>query len=92
MWYRNENGSSVKPAAIDQTSSGQYVYIRKNFRLIEESVEGEQVIPKHWEWYETKILKDDWEIYLEVMDHGSALDDVYAALTELAEIIAGEGE
>ena len=88
MWYRNENGSSVKPDAIDQSASNRYVYVRKNFVLIEATED----IPEHWQWMETKILKEDWEIYLEVMDHGTALDDVYAALTELAEIIAGEEE
>ena len=88
MWYRNENGSSVKPDAVDHVSSQKYVYVRKNFVLIEATED----VPEHWQWMETKILKEDWEIYLEVMDHGTALDDVYAALTELAEIIAGEEE
>ena len=59
------------------------MYIRKDFQL----VPGDGEIPEHWEWMETKIPKDAMVIYQE---HGEALDDVYAALTELAEIIAGE--
>ena len=89
MWYRTENGNSVRPAALDDTSSKVYVYVRKDFVEVPASGEGEQVIPAHWSWLETKILKADWEIYSEVLSHGEALDDVYAALTELAELIVG---
>ena len=86
MWYRNENGSVVKPAEIDNTSSELYVYVRKDFEEVAETEEN----PAHWTWMETKVRKEDWETYAKVMGHDSALDDVYAALTELAEIIAGE--
>ena len=35
------------------------------------------------------MTKDDWEVYAAVGNHSEALDDVYAALTELAELIVG---
>ena len=85
MWYKNENGDLTRPADIDSTLSKKYVYVRKDFKQIEATEE----IPAHWEWLETKVLKEDWEIYQNVIEHGNALDDVYAALTELAELIEG---
>ena len=85
MWYRNENGSDVKPNVIDKTTSGKFVYVRKDFVLIEATED----IPAHWQWMETKIPVDDWEIYAKAIDHDTALDDVYSALTELAEMIVG---
>ena len=89
MWYRAENGDSIRPAAIDQTSSRIYVYVRKNITFVEESGEGEFFRPAHYEWLEAKILKTNWDIYEKVIGHDDALDDVYSALIELAEMIAG---
>lgn len=83
MWYRNENGSNVKPEAVDRTSSKAYVYVRKDFSMIK----GTDEIPEHWEWLEQKVQREDWETYQTVMEHSSALDDVYAAMAELAEMI-----
>lgn len=85
MWYSNENGSNVKPNIIDKTTSKKFIYVRKDFVLIE-AIED---IPAHWQWMETKIPVDDWEIYAKALDHDTALDDVYSALTELAEMIVG---
>ena len=86
MWYRNENGSNVKPAVLDTESSKVYVYVRRNFVL----VPAEEDRPEHWTWEEQKILRADWAVYEQVLEHGEALDDVYEALTELAELIIGE--
>ena len=86
MWYRCENGSDVKPGVLDTESSRKYVYVRRNFVLIE----AEEERPAHWVWEEQKILRDDWAVYEKVLEHGEALDDVYEALTELAELIIGE--
>lgn len=87
MWKHNENGSDTKPSDIDQISSKVYVFIRKDFELIPSDGEDR---PAHWCWMEQKIKKSDWELYEKLLNHDIALDDVYAALTELAEIIAGE--
>ena len=83
MWRRVENGSSTKPAKIDTVSSKKWNYIRKDFELIEATEE----IPEHWAWMENKVSKEDWETYTAVLEHTDALGDVYAALTELAEMI-----
>ena len=86
MWYRSENGDLTKPAEVDDTTSQVYVYVRKNF----EQIPATEEIPTHWAWTETKVRKEDWQTYQIVMGHEMALDDVYAALTELAELIVGE--
>ena len=49
-WYRSSNSNSVKPADVDDTSSKVYVYVRKDFELIPETEENDQVIPEHWEY------------------------------------------
>lgn len=83
MWYANENGSAEKPVAVDRDSSKIFVYVRKDF----EEVEATDETPAHWKWQEQKIRKEDWTIYQTVIGHDEALDDVYAALTELADLI-----
>lgn len=87
IWHKNANGNPEKPAELDTNSSKIYNYIRKDF----EHIPAEGNVSEHWEWKEAKIRKEDWELFEEVMDHSTALDDVYAALTELAELIE-EGE
>lgn len=84
MWRKSE--SIVKPAELDTTSSKRWNYIRKDFELVEATED----FPEHWEYLENKVLKEDWETYTKVIDHGEALEDVYDALAELAEIIEGE--
>ena len=89
MWYKSENGNLNRPSAIDMESSRTVVYIRKDFRIVQERQDPDtgETIPAHYEWMECKIPKEDWEIYEKALGHDSALDDVYAALTELAELI-----
>lgn len=85
MWYHVENGDSVRPTEIDRTGSTSYVYVRRNITLIAASGDGDEDRPAHYEWDETKVPVDDWETFSKVMEHDDALDDVYAALIELAE-------
>ena len=87
MWYSNENSGIEKPGAVDSVSSKVYAYIRKDFEEIPESGSGEEVIPAHWRWQEMKIPKSALAIWQSAQSNSDALDDVYAALTELAELI-----
>lgn len=91
IWYTTENSSVDKPAEIDKTSSKVYNYIRKDFvEVPAEGTEGEiDFRPAHWQWQEQKVKKSDWDIYEKILGHDDALDDVYAALTELADMIVG---
>ena len=83
MWYDVTNGDLTRPAAIDETSSKVYVYVRRNIELVEATDE----MPAHYRWQELKIPREMWEVTKKVFNHDSALDDVYSALVELAEII-----
>ena len=70
-WYRSSNSNSVTPADVDDTSSKVYVYVRKDFELIPETEENDQVIPEHWEYMEKKISK---EIYPEYAQNRADID------------------
>ena len=87
MWYEAENGEAVRPADLDTTSSKAYVYVRRNIVF----VEGTDETPAHYKWEECRIPKDAWAVWQKAAEHDAALDDVYAALTELAEMILEEG-
>lgn len=90
MWYEVENGSASHPSDVDSTSSRKYVYVRRNITFVEEVKDGEKItIPAHYRWEEMKIPREIWEICEKTLSHDTALDDVYAALTELAEMIVG---
>lgn len=83
MWYGVTNGDLTLPAEIDETSSKVYVYVRRNIEIVEATDE----MPAHYRWQEMKIPREMWEVTKKVFNHDSALDDVYSALVELAEII-----
>lgn len=88
MWYEVENGSLARPMEVDAISSRTYVFVRRNITLVDEEKDGEEVIaPAHYRWEEMKIPREMWEVCEKVMGHDDALGDVYAALTELAEMI-----
>ena len=88
MWYEVENGTLARPRDVDTELSKAYVYVRRNITLVDETREGgEIIIPQHYRWEEMKIPREMWEVCSKVMGHDEALDDVYAALTELAEMI-----
>lgn len=88
MWYEVENGSLARPSNVDTTSSQAYVYVRRNIELVDEVRDGDEIItPQHYKWEEMKIPRNMWETCATVMGHDAALDDVYDALTELAEMI-----
>ena len=77
MWYKCENATEDKPSAIDSSSSKKYVYLRKDITF----VLARDNTPAHYEWLEKKVSKDEWTL--------TALEDIYAALAELAEMIVG---
>ena len=90
MWHRNETGGLVAPSEVDLTSSKLYVYVRKNITFYPETGEGAETREAHFEWDEMKIPREMWAVCESVFGHDTALDDIYDALTELAEMIVGE--
>ena len=89
MWIHAENSSSVKPAAIDRTSSSRVIYVRKDFVEIPEAELDGQTYPAHWSYSEQAIPVEDWEAYNEIIANAQGLSDVQDALLELAGIIEG---
>ncbi len=89
MWNKRENYENVKPSRIEQTAT--CVLIRRNITFVEEHTEGEEIIvPAHYAWEELSISHDVWSVCKKILGYDEALDDIYAALTELAEIITEE--
>ena len=82
-WKQTE--SNDRPLDIDKTSSHTTVYIAKNVKFIEATEDKDA----HYEYQVMKIPHNEWGLFESVMSHDTALDDVYSALTELAEIIVG---
>lgn len=58
-WYKSR--SSEQPSETDTTSSEKYNYVRKNIVEVNEE-EGD-----YFEYEEAKVLKEDWGIYLELI-------------------------
>ena len=85
-WYVSSNGDSTKPSALDVESSKEFVFIRKDFKFVEETED----TPAHYTWQELLVRKDDWNVFTGVINNSEAIEDIYAALTELAELIVGD--
>lgn len=83
MWYRNQNGDSVKPDAVDFASSKRWAYIRKDFLLVEATEE----MPEHWEWQEMKIPKEALTIYEQTVGNTEGVDMLTECVLEMSEII-----
>lgn len=74
MWKTAENGSDIKPASVDETSSKKYVYVRKDFTEVPSyDNEGNQT-GTHWQYKENKVLKEDWEYYQTLSKNTANID------------------
>jgi len=62
MFYKSENSDSVRPSEIE---NDKYVhFVRKDFKFVDAVTMEHQERPAHWEYLETKIPNDQWNIYL----------------------------
>lgn len=86
MWYKAQMVGSLQPPEIDNFSSQEYVYIRKNIQQIETENEED---PTTWEYDEQKIRKEDWELYQNIITNTNDITDVQLALCDLYEMIGG---
>jgi hypothetical protein len=86
MWYEVANGADERPAELDTSSSRRYVYERRSIQRVPASGEGGEAVSAHYRWEERKWTKEDWAVEQE-REHASALEDVYAALAELAGLL-----
>lgn len=87
MAWRNAQ-STIRPEAIDTTSSKKYNYIRKN--ITEETIEQEGQTVTVYNYLEDQILKEDWSLYESLVDSETRIGEVEDAVIELAGIIGGE--
>lgn len=81
MWYKSEY--SVWPLEFDESSSGEYVYVRKNISQ-QENEDGNVI----YVCDEQKVNKKDWELYKKILSHDIEITEVQDALIELSQIIS----
>ena len=90
MWYSVDTGQELpaQPAEVDYTSSPDYVYVRRDFVLIDAT----DSVPAHWSWREMRIPRDMWEVSLLSMPLIRMLNEIFSALGELAILLEGDEE
>ena len=75
MWSRVE--SIDRPSELDTTSSKVYNYVRRNIEEKTKEDEDGRIIT-YYEFYEEKVNKEMWELYVRVSD----LEDALCELSE----------
>lgn len=63
-WRKAE--STVLPQEIDTTSSRKYNYVRRNIVEVEREQEDGTTLTMY-EYEETQVLKEDWGLYLDLV-------------------------
>ena len=74
MWSRVE--STDRPSELDTTSSKVYNYVRRNIEEKTKEEDGRTIT--YYEYYEEKVSKEMWELYVRVSD----LEDALCELSE----------
>lgn len=82
MTWEIVTSSGPKPSELDTISSKVYNYIRKDFEQIEVVYDG--IKTYEWQYKECKVLKEDWDIFVQVMDNTSDIAMIEDALCELS--------
>lgn len=73
---RSRVESNDRPSELDTTSSKVYNYVRRNIE--EKTKEEDGRIITYYEYYEEKVNKEIWELYIRVSD----LEDALCELSE----------
>lgn len=79
MWTLTSNGEPIQPPKKEV--SGNYVIIRKDFKLIPVTEE----FPEHYEYLEWQMTKEQYDVYKDFEEKLNEQDD---ALIELASLIS----
>ena len=74
MWSRVE--SNDRPSELDVASSKVYNYVRRNIEEKTKEEDGRTIT--YYEYYEEKVSKEMWELYVRVSD----LEDALCELSE----------
>lgn len=86
MWKYAECIGETKPEEIDERSSEQYVYIRKNITEKKVYDEEENEIGIRYEYEENTVKKKDWELYKSIFETEKTVEKHERNLIELIEI------
>lgn len=76
--YKNvESMQEDEPLEIDTISSPNVVYQRQNIKSVEATgkEEDNNYIPKHWEYEERELTKDEYSQYLIAMEQAKEINE-----------------
>lgn len=92
MWYEQQC-VGVRPKDLETTMSKFYNYVRKNIVESEEVYAPTGETMKVYDYLEAKVLKEDWELFAEIMNNTDKIDtntsdisDTMEGLTETFEV------
>lgn len=92
MWYEQQC-VGVRPKDLETTMSKFYNYVRKNIVESEEVYAPTGETMKVYDYLEAKVLKEDWELFTEIMNNTGKIDtnasdisDTMEGLTETFEV------
>ena len=73
MWYKQQC-VGVKPKDLETNMSKFYNYVRKDIVETEQVYEPTGETMKVYDYLEAKVLKEDWELFTEIMNNTSMID------------------
>ena len=88
-WYKERSSDNTHPAEVDETSSHFVVFVRKDFKEVEWTDPETGETKTVWEWMETKIPKEDWEVYKQCLENTQDITDLQLALVDVYEMVIG---
>ena len=91
MWYKQQT-VGIRPKDLETTISKFYNYVRKDIVETEQVYEPTGETMKFYNYLETKVLKEDWDLFTEIMNNTDKIDinssdisDTMEGLTETFE-------
>ena len=89
MAWKHAHAWGDEPPLYDETSSHFTVLVTKNHVPFEEVDEMTGETMKGWDYDETRIPKEDWEVYKQCLENAQDITDLQLALVEVYEQIGG---
>ena len=91
MWYKQQT-VGIRPKDLETTISKFYNYVRKDIVETEQVYEPTGETMKVYDYLEAKVLKEDWDLFTEIMNNTDKIDanssdisDTMEGLTETFE-------
>ena len=91
MWYKQQT-VGIRPKDLETTISKFYNYVRKDIVETEQVYEPTGETMKFYDYLEAKVLKEDWDLFTEIMNNTDKIDtnasdisDTMEGLTETFE-------